>query len=224
MSQNSASQQARYPDANDVVYALVRDTVLAGARQRLLHSSHSQLWEIACDYYEGVLTLRGIVSSAFIKDLAHAAVVDPRAQTKWQIGWRKSNHRAPTCGFRSRSEIMLVLSRKRGEKIHIGSNIVVSVAEIKGNRVQLGFDCPPHVSVHRSDWQAPTISKPRIQICQSQRTVQSPGNNGPTHQHQDGAVSSLLRRHETLYGRRKVQMVVKISRSSCVRTAAEGVS
>jgi len=46
---------------------------------------------------------------------------------------------------------MLVLSRKPGEKIYIGSNIVVSIAEIKRNRVQLGFDCPPQVPVHREE-------------------------------------------------------------------------
>jgi len=46
---------------------------------------------------------------------------------------------------------MLVLSRKPGEKIYIGSSIVVSIAEIKGNRVQLGIDCPPQVPVHREE-------------------------------------------------------------------------
>jgi carbon storage regulator len=46
---------------------------------------------------------------------------------------------------------MLVLSRKRGEKVYIGNDIVVSVAEIKGDRVQLGFDCPPQVPVHREE-------------------------------------------------------------------------
>ena len=46
---------------------------------------------------------------------------------------------------------MLVLSRKPGEKICIGSSIVVSIAEIKGNRVQLGIDCPPQVPVHREE-------------------------------------------------------------------------
>jgi carbon storage regulator len=46
---------------------------------------------------------------------------------------------------------MLVLSRKRGERVYIGGGIVVLVAEIKGDRVQLGFDCPPQVAVHREE-------------------------------------------------------------------------
>jgi len=46
---------------------------------------------------------------------------------------------------------MLVLSRKCGEKVYIGGGIVVLVAEIKGDRVQLGFDCPPQVPVHREE-------------------------------------------------------------------------
>jgi len=46
---------------------------------------------------------------------------------------------------------MLVLSRKRGEKVYIGNDIVVSITEIKGDRVQLGFDCPRQVPVHRGE-------------------------------------------------------------------------
>lgn len=76
MSHKSAADEARYPGASDVMHALVREVVLAGASQRLRHSSNPQLWEIECDYHEGVLTLRGVVGSALIRDLAHAAVVD----------------------------------------------------------------------------------------------------------------------------------------------------
>lgn len=46
---------------------------------------------------------------------------------------------------------MLVLSRRRGEKVYIGNDIVVSITEIKGDRVQLGFDCPPQLAVHREE-------------------------------------------------------------------------
>jgi len=46
---------------------------------------------------------------------------------------------------------MLVLSRKRGETVYIGNDIVVSITEIKGDRVQLGFDCPRQVPVHRGE-------------------------------------------------------------------------
>lgn len=35
---------------------------------------------------------------------------------------------------------MLVLSRKEGEKIKIGENLVLSVVKVKGNRVSVGFE------------------------------------------------------------------------------------
>jgi len=44
---------------------------------------------------------------------------------------------------------MLVLSRKRGEKIIIGDQIVVTVLEIQGNKVRLGIEAPDEVEIHR---------------------------------------------------------------------------
>lgn len=46
---------------------------------------------------------------------------------------------------------MLVLSRKRGEKIHIDSGIVLEVLEINGSRVRFGIEAPRRVSVLRSE-------------------------------------------------------------------------
>ena len=46
---------------------------------------------------------------------------------------------------------MLVLSRKRGEGIVIGEGITVTVLEIRGDRVKLGFACPVEVPIHRSE-------------------------------------------------------------------------
>ncbi len=46
---------------------------------------------------------------------------------------------------------MLVLSRKPGEKIVIGDNIVVTVVEIKGGKIRLGIDAPSDVPVHREE-------------------------------------------------------------------------
>lgn len=50
---------------------------------------------------------------------------------------------------------MLVLSRKCGEKIVIPEhNIVLTVLEIKGDRIRLGIAAPEDVSVHREEvWQ-----------------------------------------------------------------------
>ena len=46
---------------------------------------------------------------------------------------------------------MLVLSRKRGERIVIGSDIELTVIAIHGDKVRLGFVAPQGVSVHRQE-------------------------------------------------------------------------
>jgi carbon storage regulator len=46
---------------------------------------------------------------------------------------------------------MLVLSRKVGEKIIIGDNIVVQVLAVNGNRIRLGIEAPPSVGVWREE-------------------------------------------------------------------------
>lgn len=46
---------------------------------------------------------------------------------------------------------MLVLSRHRDEKIIIGDNIIVTVVDIRRDRVRLGITAPPHIPVHREE-------------------------------------------------------------------------
>ena len=46
---------------------------------------------------------------------------------------------------------MLVLARKLGEKIYIGNDIVVTVVEVRGAQVRLGFDCPVQIPVLREE-------------------------------------------------------------------------
>lgn len=46
---------------------------------------------------------------------------------------------------------MLVLTRKAGESIVIGENVVVTVLEIRGGQIRLGVDAPRDVSVHRAE-------------------------------------------------------------------------
>ena len=43
---------------------------------------------------------------------------------------------------------MLVLSRKRGEGLVIGNGIQVTVLEMRGNQVKLGFVAPANVPIH----------------------------------------------------------------------------
>lgn len=46
---------------------------------------------------------------------------------------------------------MLVLSRKAGERIVIGDNVVITVVQIRGDKVRLGIDAPTDVPVHRQE-------------------------------------------------------------------------
>ena len=46
---------------------------------------------------------------------------------------------------------MLVLTRKIGERILIGPNIVLTVIDVGGDKVRLAFDAPRHVSIHRHE-------------------------------------------------------------------------
>jgi carbon storage regulator len=46
---------------------------------------------------------------------------------------------------------MLVLTRKRGEQVVIGGGIRVTVLEIHGSRVKLGFAGPADVPIHREE-------------------------------------------------------------------------
>ena len=46
---------------------------------------------------------------------------------------------------------MLVLSRKIGERVTIGDDIVVTVIQVGRDRIRLGFDCPPAVRVLRDE-------------------------------------------------------------------------
>jgi carbon storage regulator len=46
---------------------------------------------------------------------------------------------------------MLVLSRKQNERVIIGDQVAVTVIEIRGDRVKLGFVGPQEVPIHREE-------------------------------------------------------------------------
>lgn len=46
---------------------------------------------------------------------------------------------------------MLVLSRKSTERIQIGDNVVVTVLEIRGNKVRIGISAPRGIRILRSE-------------------------------------------------------------------------
>jgi carbon storage regulator len=46
---------------------------------------------------------------------------------------------------------MLVLSRQRDESIIIGDNVVVTIVDIRGDKVRLGIQAPQEIPVHRRE-------------------------------------------------------------------------
>ena len=46
---------------------------------------------------------------------------------------------------------MLVLSRRVGERIQIGDDIVITLNKISGNRIALGIEAPREVSIRRGE-------------------------------------------------------------------------
>ena len=46
---------------------------------------------------------------------------------------------------------MLVLSRRTGESVVIGDDVVITVLEVRGDVVRIGIDAPRSVAVHRAE-------------------------------------------------------------------------
>lgn len=46
---------------------------------------------------------------------------------------------------------MLVLSRLKGQRLLIGDDIIITVVDIRGDKVRLGTDAPRCIAVHREE-------------------------------------------------------------------------
>jgi carbon storage regulator len=66
---------------------------------------------------------------------------------------------------------VLVLSRKLSEKIVINKDIIITVVEIRGDKIRLGFDAPKEIHIVRSELLDPT----------PQRTKSWPQKSGCPH-------------------------------------------
>ena len=47
--------------------------------------------------------------------------------------------------------IMLILTRRVGEKLIIGETVTVTVLGVKGNQIRLGVEAPRDIQVHREE-------------------------------------------------------------------------
>ncbi|MBS0416276.1 MAG: carbon storage regulator CsrA [Proteobacteria bacterium] len=46
---------------------------------------------------------------------------------------------------------MLILTRRVGETLKVGSDVDVTVLGVKGNQIRIGIKAPKHVAVHREE-------------------------------------------------------------------------
>lgn len=46
---------------------------------------------------------------------------------------------------------MLILTRKPGESLIIGDDVIVTVLGVRGGQVRIGIDAPKSISVHRQE-------------------------------------------------------------------------
>lgn len=55
---------------------------------------------------------------------------------------------------------MLVLSRHRDESIQIGDDIIVTIVDIRGDKVRIGIEAPSNVPVHRREVYEAIVREP----------------------------------------------------------------
>ena len=71
---------------------------------------------------------------------------------------------------------MLVLSRKPGEKVCIGSDITLAVLEVRGNRVRIGLDAPAQIRIARQELYDPVGGYPLGDRVQPEEMLHAAGN------------------------------------------------
>jgi carbon storage regulator len=67
--------------------------------------------------------------------------------------------------------IMLVLSRKIGERVCVGKAVVVTVVAVQNGRVRLAFDAPDNVAIDREE------VRERFGADETDNTVRDPGTS-----------------------------------------------
>jgi carbon storage regulator len=66
-------------------------------------------------------------------------------------------------------EFMLILTRRAGETVMIGSDVTITVLGVKGNQVRIGINAPRDVAVHREEI---------FERIQSEKVTESPEEAG----------------------------------------------
>jgi carbon storage regulator len=87
---------------------------------------------------------------------------------------RTTIRRAGTGNALGELRAMLVLSRKKNETIIIDDHIVITVVEIRGDKVRLGIEAPKEIPIHRSEVHAAIHSEQSTAIPEQKTGEQGP--------------------------------------------------
>ena len=60
---------------------------------------------------------------------------------------------------------MLALTRKVGESIVIGGNIVVTIVEIKGDNIRLGIEAAKEIKIYRSEIYDAIVAENKLAVA-----------------------------------------------------------
>ena len=64
---------------------------------------------------------------------------------------------------------MLVLTRKAGESIVIGNEVVITVLEIRGGQIRIGVDAPRDLTVHRAEIYQQVMAENQAAVASADR-------------------------------------------------------
>lgn len=64
---------------------------------------------------------------------------------------------------------MLVLTRKAGESIVIGNEVVITVLEVRGGQIRIGVDAPRDLAVHRAEVYQQVMAENQAAVVPSER-------------------------------------------------------
>jgi carbon storage regulator len=77
----------------------------------------------------------------------HLPCISPFAVIHYDVSLVKTTRLA----LRRKEPTMLVLSRQRDESIMIGDKVVITIVDIRGDKVRLGIEAPSEIPVHRQE-------------------------------------------------------------------------
>ena len=96
---------------------------------------------------------------------------------------------------------MLVLSRKAGERIHVGNDITVEVRRVAGNRVTLAIEAPRDVRILRGELE-PITREFEIELDEEPVAADSPDDYRVSHRRVN--LASMLAHRNSLRQREMV--------------------